>query len=130
MPDPLLPPEVRQFILDYVDNIMEMEALLLLRANPDDKWSTGTIAKRLYISEPDARKVALQMTKRGFFSQTGTPPLFQYSASEEKNALISEVAEVYSRCLIPVTSLIHSKPKTRIREFANAFMVRKDRNDG
>jgi hypothetical protein len=40
--------------------------------------------------------------------------------------MIARLADVYARHLIPVTNLIHSKPR-RIREFADAFKLRKDR---
>jgi hypothetical protein len=38
--------------------------------------------------------------------------------------VIGRVDEVYARQLIPMTNLIHNKPG-RIREFADAFKIRK-----
>jgi hypothetical protein len=40
--------------------------------------------------------------------------------------MIDHVAEVYDRYLIPVTHLIHAKPRTRVHAFADAFRLRKD----
>jgi hypothetical protein len=36
------------------------------------------------------------------------------------------LADVYARYLVPVTNLIHAKPKSRVQEFADAFKLRKD----
>jgi len=40
--------------------------------------------------------------------------------------MVNRVAEIYSEQLVPVTNLIHSKPKSRVQEFADAFKFRKD----
>ena len=41
--------------------------------------------------------------------------------------LVGRLARFYGTHLIPVTNLIHGKPVSRIREFADAFKLRKDR---
>jgi hypothetical protein len=48
------------------------------------------------------------------------------SQSPELQAMVDRLAQVYARHLIPVTNMIHAKPR-RIREFADAFKFRKDR---
>jgi hypothetical protein len=48
------------------------------------------------------------------------------SPSPEQKQLVARLAEVYSKQLIPVTNVIHAKPR-RIREFADAFKLRKGR---
>jgi len=40
--------------------------------------------------------------------------------------MLERTAEAYAKHLVPVTNLIHSKPKPRIQEFADAFRFRKD----
>ena len=47
-------------------------------------------------------------------------------AGDMEAKLVARLSEVYRRHLIPITNLIHSKPR-RIREFAEAFKLRKDR---
>ena len=41
-------------------------------------------------------------------------------------AMVERVAVLYRQCLIPITNLIHSKAKSRMQEFADAFKIRKD----
>jgi hypothetical protein len=43
--------------------------------------------------------------------------------------MVGEVVEAYSKYLIPVTNLIHSKPQTRVQQFAEAFKLRKQEDD-
>jgi hypothetical protein len=40
--------------------------------------------------------------------------------------MVDRLADAYARHLIPVTNLIHGKPR-RLREFSDAFKIRKDR---
>ena len=40
--------------------------------------------------------------------------------------MIDRLADSYAKQLIPITNMIHSKPR-RIRQFADAFKFRKDR---
>jgi hypothetical protein len=39
---------------------------------------------------------------------------------------VNQVAACYAKYLIPVTNLIHTKPRTRVQEFADAFKLRKE----
>lgn len=125
--DPI-PEDVKKFILFKIDSIAQMEALLLLRENAQEKWDTATVARRLYISEQETADVLAQLWSQGFLAvNSGAPPLYQYSpTSPELGQMVDRMAEVYARHLVPVTNLIHSKPRTRIQEFADAFKLRKD----
>ena len=48
MADELVPDDLRDFILRHIDSVAQLEALLLLRASPDEDWDVGKTAKRLY----------------------------------------------------------------------------------
>ncbi|HET9715268.1 MAG TPA: hypothetical protein VFP60_03700 [Pseudolabrys sp.] len=124
MADDLIPADVRDFILRYVDSVAQWEALLLLRGSPEQEWELSQIAKRLYITEKEAAEVLSLLCEDGFLTVKGGR--FQYGcASAEQRNLVDRLAMIYSRHLIPVTKLIHSKPKG-IRQFADAFKFRKD----
>ena len=47
--------------------------------------------------------------------------------SNEQRQMVDRLADTYSRHLIQVTNLIHTKPR-RLREFADAFKIRKERS--
>ena len=46
--------------------------------------------------------------------------------SPEAGQMVDRMAEAYSKYLVPVTNLIHSKPQTKIQQFADAFKLRKE----
>jgi hypothetical protein len=118
-----IPDDVREFVQTHVDSIAELEALLLLRRETSALWDATTVAKRLYIPDHDAAEVLRVLLARGFLKFDGKT--FQYQCSTEVDTLVGNVADVYARQLIPMTHLIHNK-SSRIREFANAFKLRKE----
>jgi len=123
-----IPDDLREFILDKIDSIAQLEALLLLRAAPSNDWDAAAVARRLYVDEQEARAVlARSQEEKLLIASAAEPRRYRYQPeSPELGRLIDRVAEVYAKHLVPVTNLIHSKPKSRVQEFADAFKFRKD----
>jgi hypothetical protein len=123
MPDSYVSDDLRSFILKRIDSVAQIESLLLIRADPASRWDAGQIAKRLYIGQTEASEVldrlcaaGLLVCADGIYRLDGVLP--------ENRQMIDELLEVYSRHLIPVTNIVHSKPH-RIESFADAFKFRK-----
>lgn len=125
MADDLIPSDLQDFIFRYIDSIAQLEALLLLRAHPDMDWDGKRTAARLYASEPEIAEALARLCADGFVDCKEGVYRYGPQASEQQ-AMIDRLADAYSRHLIPITNMIHSKPR-RIREFADAFKLRKDR---
>lgn len=124
MADDPVPADLRDFILRYIDSVAHLEALLLLRAAPEKAWEAPVVAARLYVSGEQAGEVLarlcdehLLVCENGLYRYGGQPP--------EHLAMIDRLADSYAKQLIPITNLIHSKPR-RIRQFADAFKFRKE----
>jgi hypothetical protein len=120
-----IPADLRDFILRYIDSIAHLEALLLLRAHPGMAWEPPAVAARLYTTPAQAVEVLAQLCEeRLLVSDDGS---YRYDGqSVEHLAMIDRLADTYAKHLIPITNLIHAKPR-RIRQFADAFKFRKDR---
>lgn len=126
----LIPDDVRQFILDNIDSVAQLEGLLLLRGETETKWSVEAVAQRLFISQGETIDILEQLRIQGFLSvEEGEPPKYHYQpGSPELRQAVDRVAEIYSKYLVPVTNLIHSKPQTKVQQFADAFKLRKRRD--
>ena len=124
-----VPGDVEKFILDRIDSVAQMEALLLLHGNPGQEWSSEALAKRLYISETQTAEILARLWTEGFLRPNANgAPLYRYEPNSlELQQMVDRVVEAYSRHLVPVTNLIHSKAKARVQEFADAFRLRRDR---
>lgn len=125
MADEPVPDDLREFILRHIDSVAQLEALLLLRENPDEDWDVARTAKRLYASEPEVAEVLARLCADGLLSCDAE--IYRYDGQHvQQSAIVDRLAAVYARHLVPVTNMIHAKPR-RIREFAAAFRFRKDR---
>jgi hypothetical protein len=120
--DPI-PADVHEFIVTNIDSIAYLEALLLLRADRAMAWTAAAVAARLYIPEAEAGSILSRLADNRFAaSERGA---FRYDCDADGDLMVGRLSEIYSRHLIPVTNLIHSRPG-RIRAFASAFKLRKD----
>jgi hypothetical protein len=124
----VLPDEVKAFLLSYIDSIAQLGALLLLRAHADLAWSADMLALRLYIPVQETAAILARLCADGFLTAHDSEPLLcQYHCPARDQAhLVDQVAILYTKYLIPITHLIHAKPRTRVQGFADAFRFRKD----
>ena len=125
MPQRAISSDLQNFLIKHFDSIAEIEALLLLRREPAETWDVASTAKRLYIDEPEAAEILTRLCEDGLLDCAGDTYRFQ-CRTPDLEELVERLAETYKTNLIGVTSIIHSKPR-RLREFANAFKLRKDR---
>ena len=114
--------EVHEFLLNHIESIAQLEALMLLRSS-EGKWDTGGVAARLYVSENEAAIVLAMLVESKLVKFDHG--LFTYHPHHRRQRdIVDQVAETYSRSLVPVTKIIHEK-SSGIRMFAEAFKIRK-----
>ena len=120
-----VPERVRRLILDAIDSVAELEALLLLRETAGQTWTVEAASARLYVSRTVAGYSLSALAHRGLLEET--PNGFSYKAATPALAEdVTALALAYSRSLISVTKLIHAKPSPSLQDFARAFRLRKD----
>ena len=125
MPGTGLPATVRRLIAESIDSIPELEAILLLRKTRCD-WTVTDAVERLYVSETVAAHLLATLVDKGFLVSEGER--YRYGpASAELAAAVDELAVTYVRHLVQVTNIIHVKPSPGVRQFAEAFRIRKDK---
>ncbi|QAU47007.1 hypothetical protein [Bradyrhizobium guangzhouense] len=123
MADQYVSDELRSFILERIDSVAQIEALLLVRSDPQSQWNAERLAERLYISKTEAADALSRLCASELLSRDDAVYRLE-GVPEQNRVLIEQLLEVYSRHLIPVTNLVHSKPR-RIGSFADAFKFRK-----
>ena len=121
--------DIRRFILTSVPSVPYLEAILLLRADPEVGWDVRRLAARLYVAERQAAEVLSALAAAGIAhgEDQGETVLFRYApATAELRERLDAVAQAYSANLVEVTDLIHSRTHKRAQQFADAFRLRKD----
>jgi hypothetical protein len=120
-------PDVERFIVDEIDSVPHLEALLLLWRNAPNPCSAQQIAEQLYIPHGQGAAIAEDLHRRGLLAREGGR-FFYDTRSEERNRLLEGLDAMHRQELIRVSGIIHSKASPGIRAFADAFRFRKERS--
>lgn len=124
----VVPFEVQQFVLERIGSIAQLEALIMMRNAPDTWWPSSSMAERLYVSEPVCRTELEALKQQGLLvmRQDEANLWFRYAPTGgELREFVDRLVYYYSKHLVPISNLIHSKPRTRLHEFSEAFSLKK-----
>lgn len=121
--------QVDRFILEQIDSVPHLEALLLLFNSQPKGWSTEEMASSLYVRDDVAEKILDSLLQRNLIAQDSkSPDVYFYSAeNEHRNSLLEAVDAIYRKEVVRVSSMIHSKGSAGVRDFARAFRIKKDK---
>lgn len=122
------PADIKQFIADHVDSVAQLELLLLLRADPGRDWTADEAGRDLY-SAPDVTALQLaDLQARAFVTGGPRPDSFRFHPqTAEQDQLLARLADLYRDRRVAVITAIYSKPVDKIRSFADAFRLRKEK---
>lgn len=124
-----IPEDIERFILLQIESVAKLEALLLMHGQPEQPWDQGLLAQRLYISPAQAAPLLADLVAGGFCvpADNETARYCYRPRQAELAALVDRLAEVYSRRLIAITNLIHTRSTRSTQQFADAFKLRRDK---
>lgn len=119
-----------EFILENIDSVPHLEALVLLWNSRPVAWTCEELASRLYIPEEKVSSLLADLVRLQLIAKTaGPPPKYSYfPRSEEQSEMMRLVDIAYRRDLVRISTMIHSKTSPSVREFARAFRFKKDRD--
>lgn len=118
-----LPHDVKELVRRYIHSVAQLEALLFFHERPGERWDAESLAKRLYAGKAEMADALRSLRRDGFLD--GGPALYEFAPRSELRAAVEALRKAYSRHLIPITYIIHTKPR-RIQAFSDAFRIRKD----
>ena len=120
--------EALQFIAENIDSVPHLEALILLWNSRPVSWSLAELASRLYVAPERAHEILRDLMRLQLVQEMAdSQPRFCYFPhSSEQDTLMQEMESIYRKDLVRVSTMIHSKESSPVREFARAFRFRKD----
>jgi hypothetical protein len=117
----------RQLIARHIHSVEQLEVLLLIRAAPDRDWTVKDISRAL-VSAPETVMVRLSdLEQRGLIARSGEG--WRYAAEGELARAVDDVAAAYATRRFTVVELIFSNPSGQAATLADAFRIRKKRDD-
>lgn len=121
-----VPDDLRRFILTSIPSVPYLEAVLLLRSDPDRPWDSFNVASRLYVAEGQALDLLHAMQQAGIASRAENGRFLYAPRAPELAATLEQLATVYAQDLVGVTDLIHARVEKRAQQFADAFRWKKE----
>lgn len=119
---------VDHFILEQIDTVPHLEALLLTWRRRPKTWSVDEMAAQLYVPTDQSARILRELTARGLLREADSGPgRYQYGSSEEQDRLVADVDAIYRRDLIRISRMIHAKAPSALRDFARAFRFTKEK---
>jgi len=111
----MLPPDIAQFVVDTVDSVAELEALLLLRSHAERKWTPQEVSGRLYLSDEDAFEILVALSTKGlaFYKASGTGSYQYRPGLPEIGRMVDRLSQIYSKQIVAIANLIHSQARTK-----------------
>ena len=128
-----LPEDARRFILTHIHAVTQLELLLDLHDRPKQEVSTEMVAREHRLGDEQADDLLHDLYARGFLARSTVEDRLRYRYQPESRELdrqVDAVAELYPKYRHSIIQLIFSRPGESVRRFAEAFRLRKDRNDG
>ncbi len=132
MSDAVIPPRVQRFIATHIDSIEKLEVLLLLRTQADREWTARDVSLELRIAETSAATRLADLAARRLVTERGGSPVaYRFApASAEDAQDVTDLQDTYATRRVSVISFIFSKPLDKVRGFADAFRLKRDKDDG
>lgn len=120
--------DVDQFLLNYIDTVPHLEALLLLWNSRPNSWSAEEMAHRLFLAPEAAADILGDLVRQRLVTAVPDPlGVYCYEPEPDRDRLLASVDAIYRHELIRISRLIHSKPSAAVRAFARAFRLKKER---
>ena len=121
--------QVRRFINGHISSVAQLEILLLLQTNPQQKWTVEQIVHELRTGVAGTQQEVNLLSRSGLLQQEGPDRYFYSPSTPELHAAAVAVAQAYLIRRVTVIGLIFAKPPDSLRAFSDAFRLRKEPPD-
>ena len=122
--------DVRRFLAQHIESVVQLEVLLLLHARATSEFSPQQVGTELRIDAAGAAEQLAKLCATGLLDCGGDPnPTYRFHASPATTDAVASLARAYNDRRVTIISLIYSRPVDKIRIFTDAFRIRKEKPD-
>lgn len=121
--------DLRSFILDCIESASQIEILVLISKDKDKKWTSQEIREQLRSSDKSVENNLKRLHLNGILSIEEN--LYYYSPTNPKlENVSSELIDAFNKYPLRILEIVYNKQSEVLREFSEAFRLRKDKKDG
>ncbi len=121
--------EVQDFLAKHIHSVEQLEVLLLLYGNPNREWSAEAVSQELRIPAASASERLDNLCALNLLDvRTASDVVFKFNPRDGKLLqAVRALSEAYRTHRVAVITAIFTKPSEPLRDFANAFRLKKDK---
>jgi hypothetical protein len=123
--DRTLPDDVVMFCQTHLGSIWALEMMLVLRNAKDRTWTVDRLVREMRAANQLVAGLLERFQRLGLVTETNGTWRWDVQ-SPEMAALTQKVAEAHAITPFAVIQAIAETPEQRLRQFADAFRLRKD----
>jgi hypothetical protein len=124
-----IPREVERFVRSTIGSVQQLEVLLLLRSGDDRAWTAADVSRTLKTNRDAAEGYLLSLEGVGLLARADDdPPSFLYRPGRQRS-LVDDLARVYPSYRSRIVGLIYSTGNENVEAFADAFRLRRRKED-
>ena len=123
-----IPADVQRFLADHIRSIAQLELLLMLHRERERTWTVAAAAKELYTAVSMTEPLLESLRTIGLVSLQGDQ--YQYSPKQQPlDRVVSDLSQLYQQRRVTIVNLIYSAPVQKLQDFADAFRIRKPKEE-
>ena len=126
------PGDVLNFVAENIRSVAQLETLLLLRAENCRQWSASEVSRALYTTAGMSAAHLAEFEAQGLVTSSSSADNGQQHycyrpRTAHLERLVNLLADMYQQRRVSVITLIYCEPTDRVRSFADAFRLRKEK---
>lgn len=119
-----IPEALRLFLRRNINSVSLLDVLFLLKRAGDKSWSPEEVSVEMRTNPSYASSQLMELSGLGVL--TSDQGKFRYAPQAHDVEIIEELERLYNSRRSAVISFIYSQPIDSIRNFADAFKIKKD----
>jgi DNA-binding IclR family transcriptional regulator len=127
MPEKPIPDEARRLIAGHIRTVEQLEILLLLNGSPGKGFSIADVFRVIQSSENSVATSLKAFVSAGFLVEESKGMYRHEPANAELARSIEALAKTYQERRVSVIEAIYSQASDPLRNFADAFKLRKEK---
>lgn len=128
---------VQTLLRNQIESYEELELLIYLYRHPDEDHSIGSLMERLHLSGPAIHSALAALVSADLVVKASSEfPYYRFAPrTPALHRSVADLANAYSERLIEIVKLMSANAIERVRTkalrtFADAFILRKDKDRG
>lgn len=120
--------DLQKFIARHIHSVEQLEILCLFVESPGKAWSDAEVYRCIQSSQNSVSEKLHYFAQEGILARDPEATYRLSSSSQELAQLALDLAKAFRERRVTVIDTIYRMPDQAIRQFADAFRLRKDKD--